>query len=63
VCPIAQTVMREPVTAADGVTYERAAILNWLQTGHTVSPVTGSPLAHPGLKPNAALADAIRRFK
>ena len=63
VCPIAQTVMREPVVAADGVTYERAAILHWLSTGHTVSPVTGRPLAHPGLSPNRALADAIARFK
>ena len=63
VCPIAQTVMREPVIAADGVTYERAAILHWLQSGHTVSPVTGAPLAHPGLKPNEALAAAIRKFK
>ena len=63
VCPIAQVVMKTPVTAADGVTYERAAILHWLQTGQTVSPVTGRPLAHPGLTPNRALADAIARFK
>ena len=63
VCPIAQTVMREPFTAADGVTYEQAAILAWLRAGHTQSPVTGAPLAHPGLTPNKALADAIRRFK
>ena len=62
VCPITRRVMREPVVAADGASYERAAITAYLQAGNTVSPVSGQRLAHPGLTPNAALAAAISQF-
>jgi hypothetical protein len=54
--------MREPVVAADGRSYERAAITAFLQAGNSVSPVTGQRLAHPGLTPNSALAAAISQF-
>ena len=63
VCPIARAVMDDPVVAADGATYERAAIEAWLRDGNTTSPLTGAPLPHPGLTPNLALAAAIKRFK
>lgn len=54
--------MRDPVVAADGATYERAAVEAWLRAGNTASPLTGAPLPHPGLTPNLALAAAIQRF-
>ena len=62
VCPITRQVMRDPVVAADGQSYERAAITAFLQAGNTTSPVSGQRLAHPGLVPNAALASAISDF-
>ncbi len=37
-----QEPMREPVIAADGQTYEKAALKSWLQQ-HDTSPVTGQP--------------------
>ena len=47
---------RDPVIAADGHTYERAAMQSWLQrcqrTGQLTSPVTGVSLPHAGLLPN-----------
>ena len=58
-----QEVMEEPVLAADGFSYERSAILQWLQLGHTTSPMTNQPLQHPGLTNNRALRAAIQQWK
>lgn len=58
-----QEVMEEPVLAADGFSYERSAILQWLQLGHTTSPMTNEPLQHPGLTSNRALRAAIQQWK
>ena len=40
-CPISMELMREPVLAADGFTYDRHAISAWLARGKTTSPTTG----------------------
>lgn len=68
-CPITSEPMIDPVVAADGHTYERAAIARWLQESDK-SPLTGSILPHKELVPNYGLlsslqeqADARRRFK
>jgi len=53
-----QVLMVEPVIAADGHTYEKAAIETWLQQ-HTVSPVTGDFLAHTRIVPNVLIKSAI----
>lgn len=37
-CPILHTVMRDPVIAADGYTYEQSAIADWL-TRKNLSPM------------------------
>ena len=52
--------MVDPVIAADGHTYERAAILEWLQT-HSTSPVTLQALPHTRLVPNVLVRTAIAR--
>ncbi len=46
--------MKEPVIAADGHTYEKAAILDWLQL-HVESPVTGEALSDRTLLPNIVM--------
>lgn len=53
-----QVLMVEPVIAADGHTYEKAAIETWLQQ-HTISPVTGDVLAHTRIVPNVLIKSAI----
>lgn len=57
-CPIMHERMREPVLAADGHTYERAAIERWMQS-HDTSPMTGAPLTHRYLTQNFALRRII----
>ena len=43
-CPITQELMFDPVSTADGHTYERAAIKRWLSKGKRTSPLTGAVL-------------------
>ncbi len=50
--------MLDPVIAADGHTYEKAAMENWLQRSD-MSPVTGLPLANDKLLLNIAISCAI----
>lgn len=50
-CPITHEVFVDPVVAADGITYERAAIVNWLSS-HDTSPMTNAPLSNMTLHPN-----------
>lgn len=45
-CPITLEVMADPVTAADGYTYERTAIEQWLASGRGKSPITNQDLEH-----------------
>lgn len=53
-CPITCEVMKDPVIAGDGHTYERAAIEQWLST-HRESPLTRQPLTSTSLISNIAL--------
>lgn len=57
VCAL-QSMMVDPVVAADGRTYERSAMEAWLQQHH-VSPVTGHHLLHTILVPNVAARAAL----
>jgi len=50
--------MVEPVIAADGHTYEKAAIEAWLQQ-NSISPVTGDFLAHTRIVANVLIKSAI----
>lgn len=61
-CPITNDIMEYPVIDAEGHTYEREAIYQWLQTAQR-SPITRNPLTMADLKPNRALADAIARWR
>lgn len=54
-----QEVMKDPLIAADGFTYEADAIRGWLHSGHDTSPMTNLKLEHCNLVPNYALHQAI----
>jgi U-box domain len=58
-CPITGEPMIDPVVAADGHSYERAAIARWLQTSDK-SPLTGSILPHKELVPNYGLLSSLQ---
>ncbi|KDO27221.1 hypothetical protein SPRG_07470 [Saprolegnia parasitica CBS 223.65] len=57
-CPISCEIMRDPVIARDGHSYERAQITRWFQS-HRRSPVTNEELPSTELMPNYSLKQAI----
>ena len=61
ICPITTEIMTDPVITADGFTYERAAITEWLRTKDT-SPKTGAKLESKALIPIHSLRNMIRSF-
>ena len=58
ICPITQEVMRVPVVARDGVTYDEKAICKWLSSSD-VSPVTRLLIGGFPLYKNLALQSMI----
>ncbi|KAL6569523.1 hypothetical protein OROMI_014037 [Orobanche minor] len=61
VCPIFQEIMQDPVTAADGFTYESEGLKGWLES-HDTSPMTNLKLPHLDSVPNHALRSAIQEW-
>lgn len=57
-CPITHEVMTDPVIGSDGITYERAAITQWLSK-EQISPMTKQPMNITDLKPNLAIKELI----
>ncbi|CAN9507212.1 unnamed protein product [Ophioblennius macclurei] len=62
-CPITRELMRDPVIAADGFSYEREAIESWINTKNRSSPMTNLPLLTTLLTPNHTLKMAIGRWR
>lgn len=60
-CPITLSVMRDPVIASDGHSYERSAITQWFDQS-TMSPKTGARLHSTDLIPNIALRNTIQDY-
>lgn len=60
-CPITQDFMRDPVMAADGQTYERAAITEWFRQ-HSTSPYTGLELTSKELTTNWAIKQMMEAY-
>eukprot|EP01121_Diplochlamys_sp_Union-15-3_P017136 TRINITY_DN5973_c0_g1_i1.p1 TRINITY_DN5973_c0_g1~~TRINITY_DN5973_c0_g1_i1.p1 ORF type:complete len:193 (+),score=29.58 TRINITY_DN5973_c0_g1_i1:84-581(+) len=58
-CPLTLEIMKDPVIAADGFSYERMAIEDWLKKSNT-SPMTNLPLENKNLIPNLALRKIIQ---
>ena len=59
----AQEVMQDPVVLADGHSYERAAIQQWLDAGRSTSPMTNLRLTHRELTPNYSLRSAAMEWQ
>ncbi|XP_029980330.1 WD repeat, SAM and U-box domain-containing protein 1 isoform X1 [Sphaeramia orbicularis] len=62
-CPITRELMRDPVIAADGYSYERESIQSWIRGKNKTSPMTNLPLQTTLLTPNRSLKTAIARWK
>jgi len=61
-CPITLELFRDPVTGQDGHTYERAAIIAWLQKYGT-SPITRETMTIESLRPNHTVKQLIDEFQ
>jgi len=59
-CPIGGDLMLDPVTAADGITYERENMARLLRDGQRSSPVTGQPLPSTELHASDEVRQAAR---
>jgi hypothetical protein len=60
-CPITHEVFVDPVVAADGITYERRAIVDWLST-HNTSPMTNTVLPNLQLHPNSLVKTLVEEL-
>ncbi|PON76275.1 Coatomer beta subunit [Parasponia andersonii] len=58
-CPISMDVMRSPVSLCTGVTYDRASIQHWLDSGHDTCPATMQTLPSKDFIPNLTLRRLI----
>merc|ERR1712157_192114 len=63
ICPITQELMTDPVIVSSGHTFERTAIIEWLEDGNDINPLTGEQLENVDIKPNYALKDAIKEYR
>jgi len=61
-CPITTEIMEDPVTLADGRSYEHTAIERWLQSSKR-SPMTGQELPHTNMVPNVNLKALIEDWR
>ena len=62
-CSITLDLMKDPVTASDGYSYERTAIEAWFRNGKSTSPRTGLALINTHLIPNIPLRNLIREYQ
>ena len=62
ICPITRDLLKDPVCAPDGYTYERVDIEKWLSRQHN-SPFTREPMSTRQLIPNRKLKEAIEDWK
>lgn len=65
ICPISLQIMKDPVTAITGITYDRESIEHWIfQAKNTSCPVTKQPLTptYSDLTPNHTLRRLIQSW-
>lgn len=62
ICPITRELMKDPVIASDGYSYEREAMESWIHKKKRTSPMTNLALPSLVLTPNRTLKMAINRW-
>ena len=62
-CPLTMEVMEDPVMDQCAHTFERKAVTEWLNSGHSCCPISRKPLTVADLVPNHTLAERIERWK
>uniref|UniRef100_A0AAA9S228 WD repeat, SAM and U-box domain-containing protein 1 n=2 Tax=Bos TaxID=9903 RepID=A0AAA9S228_BOVIN len=62
ICPITRELMKDPIIASDGYSYEKEAMENWISRKKRTSPMTNLVLSSVILTPNRTLKMAIDRW-
>ena len=62
-CPLTMKLMKDPVSTPYGLTYERAAIIEYMNDYQNRCPKTGQPLAAVDLVSNKKLRKKIKKWK
>jgi hypothetical protein len=61
-CQISLELMKDPVTAPMGITYDRESLEGWLARGRATCPVIGGAVRLQGLVPNHAMRRKIQNW-
>ncbi|GJP41565.1 hypothetical protein CLOM_g1225, partial [Closterium sp. NIES-68] len=61
-CKITMDIFKDPVITPSGVTYERAVLVDHLNSGKHFDPVTRAKLTPEQLVPNLALRETVQHF-
>ncbi|CAF3604399.1 unnamed protein product [Rotaria sp. Silwood1] len=62
-CPITLELFVDPVVANDGHTYERSAIIEWVQNHNGTSPITRQPIKIDQLKSNRVVKQLADQYR
>jgi hypothetical protein len=62
ICPITCDIMRDPLMCRSGLSFERSAIISWIQRGDGTCPLTRRSLSVRDLVSNRALQSHIRAW-
>jgi hypothetical protein len=62
-CPLTRTIMQDPVTIREGHTFERSALLNFIENYGKISPNSGKPLGAPCFYASKKLSWEIRHWQ
>jgi hypothetical protein len=62
-CPLTLQIFEFPLICCQGMNYERAAILEWLDRGNYICPLTRKPLELKGLIQNMSLKQRIEMWR
>ena len=63
VCPLTLDVMDDPIMTKYGQSYERSALLEWLQSGHGVCPLSRRPLHLQDIVTNHGLRMKVEEWR
>jgi hypothetical protein len=61
-CPLTRTIMQDPVMIREGHTYERTALLKFIEKFGEISPNSGKPLGAPCFYASKKLSWEIRHY-
>eukprot|EP00879_Flechtneria_rotunda_P024242 GHRR01025690.1.p1 GENE.GHRR01025690.1~~GHRR01025690.1.p1 ORF type:complete len:195 (+),score=62.61 GHRR01025690.1:196-780(+) len=61
-CPLSRRVLKDPVVACDGFTYDRRAVQEFFESGQRISPLTKQPLRSTATLPNHVIKCAVNEW-